>query len=68
MSNSPFEFLVISDIVFDGSTDAFGLNTIYVCSSDDSIQVGILGKGFKSTTSQWRALCVDSGCEENMST
>ena len=68
MSNSPFKLLVISDIVFDGSTDAFGLNTVDVCSSDDSIQVGILRKGFKSTTSQWRALCVDGRCEENMGT
>jgi hypothetical protein len=68
MSKQPLKLLVISDVVFDGSTDAFGLDTVDICSSNDTIQVGILRKGFKSTTSQWRALCVDSGCEENMST
>jgi len=68
MSNSPLELLVISDIVFDGGNDAFGLNTVDICSSDDSIQVGILREGLKSTTPQRRTLCVDSRCEENVGT
>jgi hypothetical protein len=62
-SGAPLIFLVVTDIVFNGSRDTFGLYAIDVCGCNGAIQVGILGKGLETAATEGGSLSIDGWCE-----